>query len=378
LLGASAAGTATIPGFVHAQSDDELVTETLRGSSRSPLTTGEIKALRQKFTAKYAPKKKGQIHGAFIGLEETFGNSRILAYNIVSDGSSAPREQFATRDGAADAPGIGTQGASDRLHEKADELLAEAKANSGNVSTSDVTVSSESDWSDWYSYGSTDLYHEFPKMGDYDVRPGNVKFVNDVRKAPNKPRAGARAKVRMEPGRQICNDGFDEYCSPTIQDGYKNKSATVFQDWDKPVNATPTDELITGTDPEGQISDITTTRTVSISLEGSQDGISGSVGYSSSVSMPGAELVDATTLASGEAEHQFNINSPSSNSSTNNAVFEVGSVADWDPDCANDGYPTQRAMMDIDVDLQWGLDAPLVKWGDVISDSKSFKYVTTC
>ncbi len=167
LLGASAAGTATVPGFVHAKSDDGVVTETLRGSSRSPLTAGEIKALRKKFTAKHAPKKQGRIRGAFVGLDETLGDSRILAYNIVGDGNSVPREQFATRDGAADAPGVGVQNTGDRLHKKADEMLTEAKAkaNSDSASGSDVSISSsEYDWSNWYSYGSTDLYHEFPKV----------------------------------------------------------------------------------------------------------------------------------------------------------------------------------------------------------------------
>ncbi|MCF2208529.1 hypothetical protein KVP02_12865 [Halobacterium salinarum] len=182
----------------------------------------------------------------------------------------------------------------------------------------------------------------------------------------------------MEPGRQICNDGQDGYFTPTVQDVYNNKSATVVQDWDMPVNDIPKEELITGTDPEGQVDDVTGTRSASISLGASSGGISGSVGYSSSVNFPGAELTDATTLATGEAEHQFKINKPSHNSSTNNAVFEVGSVAQWEPDCANDRRPTRRTMVIIDVDLQWGLDVPVGKWGDVISDNKSFSYVTTC
>ncbi|MEZ3116532.1 hypothetical protein RYH80_11495 [Halobaculum sp. MBLA0147] len=375
LLGSGAVAAGTAPRLVRAAAD-AVVAETLRGNSGKPLKHEQIRAVRRRFAAKHAPRDGGRPQVAFTDLSETIGDSRVMAYNVVSDGSGAPREQFATRDGPADAPGVGSE-RSDRLHEKADEMLADAKA--AAESSGGLSIQSTGDnWSDWYQYGSTDLYHEFPKMGDYDVRPGNVKFVNDVRKAPDQDRAGARVKLRMEPGRQVCNDGFDGYCSPTIQDGYKNKRAVIFQDWDQPVNSTPTEDLLTDTDPEGQISDVTTTRSVSLGLEASKSGVAASVGYSSSVTLPAAELVDATTLAAGESEHKFDVNSPKSNSSTYNAVFEVGSASRWTPDCAADGRATRRVMLDVHVDLQWGLDTPLTAWGDVISDDKSFTYVTYC
>lgn len=377
LLGSGATAVATAPRVSAARTRRGVVADTLRGSSRSPVSIGDIKRLRRQFAEDHGPGKGGKPSGAFVDLKRTVADSRIIGYNIVGDGETTPREQFTTRDGVAKNPTGSRKTRKDRLHEKADEMLEDAKEQVGAAPSLSIS-STEADWSDWYSYGSTDLYHEFPRMGAYDTRPGNVKFENEVRKYPGEPRAGARSKLRIEPGRQVCNDGFDAYCTPTVQDGYQNKSATVFHDWDKSVNATPTDELITGTDPEGQISDVTTSRTVSLSLEASGSGFAGSVGYSSSVTLPGAELVDATTLAAGESEHQFTVNSTASNASTNNAIFEIGSAARWDPDCADDGRATQRSMMDIDVDLQWGLDVPLSTWGDVISTSKSFGYVTYC
>jgi hypothetical protein len=374
IVSTTAAASISASGLASASSDDGPIVETLRGTSRSPVTTDDIRTLRREHVTSKLTASKDPTSGAVLDLEPTLGDSRILGYNLIDDGDGVPREQFVTRDGRASAPDVGVHGYDDRLHAEADDMLETAKTDD-NQSTVSPT---EADFEDWYTYGSTDLYHEFPKMGYRGVRPGNVKFVNEIARAPNQPRAASRAKVRMEPGRQVCNDGFDGYCSPTIQDGYKNAKAIVHQDWDKPVNDVPTDKLIKGTSPEGQLDDVSGTRSASISLSADKSGPSASVGYSSSVSFPGAALIDSTTLATGRADTKFEIESPSSYSSTNNAIFEVGSAAKWQPDCGDNGRPVRRAMMDIDVDLKWGLDVFWDDWGTTQSATKSFNYATYC
>jgi len=176
----------------------------------------------------------------------------------------------------------------------------------------------------------------------------------------------------METGRKICNNGFDENCTPTVQTGWANRKKIVNMDWDQFVNEKPTEDLIIGTDPEGQISDITTTRTASIELSLARDP-SLTVGYGSSVTLPGAELVDQTSLKSGRSEHEFSVNNPDSNSSKNNAVFEVGSIAEYQSDC---GDFNQSRILSIDVDLAWGLD--LSGWVNKTTNNKSFYYYTYC
>lgn len=375
LLGAGAVGGTSISQVAAAQEND-IGYETLRGNSKAPLTPGKIRSARKRFIESRGNGRSEGPSTAVLDVSETVGDDRVIGYNIVANGNGVFKEQFAARGDEASNPGRGVADAEDRLQVKADEMLAQAVENAKGQRFTRLSL--DANWSDWNSFGSTDLYYEWPKLdndGD-NARPGNIKFVHDIRRSPDGPRIGARSEIRMEPGRQLCNDGFDEYCTPTrIQDGYQNKKAVVFQDWDQLINETATDELITDTDPEGQITDVTTTRSVSLSLEASRDGLSGSVGYSSSVSMPGAELRDATSLAAGETEHKFIVNSAESPSSENNAVFEVGSAADYNTSC---GSFNRQRYLDITVDLEWGLDAPLIEFGSVKSGSKDFYYYTYC
>lgn len=374
-LGAGAASLATTAGASMAASGS-VPSESLRGTVDDPVGTKRIRTLRKRFARKHSSTDRSQ--RAFLGASETFADDKVIGYNVLVGADGSPREQYVTR-GSSTAGPAGTAGSvgavETHLHGKADELLAQATAEQSTSTRSVTTQSSfDIDWSNWNLYGSTDVYHEFAPDPEYDTRPGAVEFVNEVRRSPDDPRMAARSKVRMEPGRQLCNDGFDEYCTPTVQTGWTNRSATVNIDWDQIVNETPTEELIVGTDPEGQVSDVTTTRTASIALELARDP-SLSVGYSSSVTLPGAELVDKTSLMSGRSEHEFAVNSPKSNSSKNNAVFEVASGAKFQTTCTN---LIKQRIVDIDVDLAWGLDAPILKWANKTTNNKTFLYYTYC
>ena len=377
LLGSFAVATAGAPQLSAAAKGDFATVKTLRGSKNSPLSLSEIEELRTQLVQRDAPtRESGSPRVVLTDLEETVGDSRVLAYNLILDDSGVPREQFATRDGVADAPGVGTQQA-DRLHDKADEMLEKARSESGS-SGEFSPREDQDDWSEWISYGYTDTVYE-PVKGEYGNRPGLVEFKNQVRKDSDADRLGARVRVQMEPGRQICRQSdLNGFCFPSYveQEGYKNKFSKVSHDWDMSVNNTPTEELITGVDPMGQVSNVTKSRSASIGLDISRTGPAASVGYSSSVTLPGAQLIDATVSTSGEKDHLFEINSPESPSSTNNAVFEVGSAAKWDPNCGGGFNPYN--ILTVDTELEWGIDAPLITWGDVVSDSKSFTYTTYC
>lgn len=375
-LGISATSlAATIETTKTVKADESVPHESLRGTNDNPIPTDQIDRIRGQFVEKQlSGMAKSKL--AFLETNETFLDDQILGYNILINRNGIPREQYVTRGSRTvkepetvdSATAVET-----RLHQKADDLLAEAvtgqRSSADSVST---RADYDFDWSNWTEYGSTDVYHEFERDPEYDTRPGAVEFVNEVRRSPDDPRMAARSKVRMEPGRQICNDGFDEYCTPTVQTGWTNRSATVNMDWDQIVNETPTEELIVGTDPEGQVNDVTKTREASIDLELSRDP-NLSVGYSSSVTLPGAELVDKTTKMTGRSEHEFSVNTPDSNSSKNNAVFEVGSAAKYQTSC---GDLTRSRILDIDIDLAWGLD--LSGWVNKTTNGKTFYYYTYC
>lgn len=393
-LGGTAVGLAvTADTTGAAEADDAIPHESLRGTVQNPIPTDQIETVRDRFVKKHTSRGgrkrsaengkgpssgEGKSNHAVLDASATFTDDQILGYNILLDGDDNPREQYVSRgsgDARAEMTAVSGRSINKRFQKKADGLLTEAVDDLRSSTDSVSTMSTdEVDWNNWWTIGSTDIYHEFAPDREYDTRPGAVKFVNDVRRSPDHPRIGARSKVRMEPGRQLCNDGFDEYCTPTMQDGWRNRSATVNHDWDQAVNETSTEDLIIGTDPEGQISDVTTTRGVSIGLEIAREP-SLSVGYNSSVTLPGAQLVDKTSLMSGRSEHEFSINSSVSTSAKNTAVFEVGSVAEYQTDCG--GRPSWPKVLDIDVDLAWGLDVHGY-WVNKTTDSKSFDYYTYC
>ncbi|WP_255192016.1 hypothetical protein [Natronobeatus ordinarius] len=252
--------------------------------------------------------------------------------------------------------------------------VAESKDDSEIDVSTDSEFDWDIDWDEWSFFGSTDTYLSFEsnKCAEYT---GKVEFTNSVRKSSSDNRIGARSKVRMEPGRQLCNDGLDDYCCDgnALYTGWRNKGATVYHNWDQALNEIDTSDLIQGTDPEGQIEDISRTRGAQIGV-GLSSNPSLTIGYSSSVSMSGAELIDATSKASGYSEHQLDID-PEAHSATNNAVFEVGSVSAWDWDCSDWHDPLGMTALEIDVELEWGVQL-FGNWQGSQSDEHSFTYLT--
>ncbi|WP_408956788.1 hypothetical protein [Natrinema sp. 74] len=101
------------------------------------------------------------------------------------------------------------------------------------TSAASASSSWDIDWDEWVSQGSTDVYWEPDEEVSYNAKVGNVEFTHDVNWSSDYDRIGVRSKIRMVPGRQLCNDGLDDYCTSSIQDGYSNKEATVYHDWDQ-------------------------------------------------------------------------------------------------------------------------------------------------
>ncbi|SEQ89060.1 hypothetical protein [Natrinema salaciae] len=248
--------------------------------------------------------------------------------------------------------------------------------------TTESTGEYDIEWSEWSNEGGTGIYKRYPSKSHNwgESRPGNVEFTIDTRSNSENNRVGARTKVRMEPGRQICNseDPYNEdYCiSGSAYDGWMNRSATIYQDWDHWANGTPTDELIESYDPKNDLGDITKTRSVSLDLNLSRDpGLS--VGYSSGVTIPSAQFLDKTTKTTGQTKHKFEVNGTDSNAGLYSTEFESGSVAEWDPDC---GSPGGAEFVDIEIDLGWGIPNPLQfpTWQNKASDSEWFSYDRYC
>lgn len=381
LLGTGAVGSATIPKLSQAGGKDSVAYETLRGTAINPVGVEEVRATRRRFGGKHARKEKGRPDFGYLGTQDAFGEDQIIGYNVVSGSGGGIREQYITRGDSSSGGTVGTASTDDagRLRNKADTMLEDAKKEEAESASSSLSTSStEVDWNSWAQFASTDVYHEFPRM-DYDKRPGAVKFENDVRASFDNPRIGARSALKMEPGRQICNSSYenaDQYCTTdVVQDGFLNRNALVYHDWDKEYNQVPTDDLIEDDDPDNQLSSVTQSRSVSLQLSASKSGPSGTIGYSSSVSIPGAELIDKTTQATGQTKHELEISAPGETSARNNAEFEIGSIAEWEPSCGSQSGAV--SYLDINVDLQWGLDV-FGNWGNSVSDSKDFSYYTNC
>ncbi|WP_408956787.1 hypothetical protein [Natrinema sp. 74] len=139
----------------------------------------------------------------------------------------------------------------------------------------------------------------------------------------------------------------------------------------------PQDDLIVSTDPEGQISDVTSTRGYSLGLDIAKEP-SLTIGFNSSVSFPGAQLIDKTSKTTRRSEHALEMNSADSTSASNNAVFEVGSIAAYQKGCVASPPLYERTLLEIDVDLEWRLNVPVGDYGHTESTTKSFGYATWC
>lgn len=369
--------TAASGPFVSSGRGGDFEYEQIKGSVPDPISTNRIEGLQRKFTER--SRNRADASTAFLDVESTFADQQIVAYNVILGSNGGLREQFVTVGSArSDGTRFATPAAvTEQRHHKADKLLE--RATSEEVGTTDIGTDTDwdIDWNDWYHEGSTDIYWEPEEKWSYDAKVGNVEFTHDVRRSLEYDRIGARSKIRMEPGRQLCNDGLDDYCTSSIQDGFSNKEATVHHDWDKPVNDVPQNDLIVNTDPEGQISGVTGTRGYSLGLDVAKEP-SLSVGFSSSVSFPGAALIDKTSLTTGRSEHALEINSPDDPSAGNNAVFEVGSLAAFEKQCTPSPPFFDVPLLDIEVDLEWGLNVPVVGWGHTESTTKSFQYMTYC
>lgn len=379
------AAALTATGLSGTTAGQSLPYKTLRGTIQDPISIDEIKSIRKSFANKHSQTERGEPNHAFLDPSDPFGDGLIIGYNVLpTDGT--PKEQYVAMPNPSTRASEGTistesttrpKSTNERLHQKADELLTRELQ---TAQTDTITTSStyDIDWSDWYSFGSTDVYYQgFDGDADYNTKPGNVEFTIDIRRSSDNPRIGARSKIRMEPGRQVCNAGYSDYCTDeVVQTGWRNRHAIVYHDWDQNVNNTPTDDLIVGTDPAGQVDDITTTRTATLSLNIAEDP-SLTLGYSSSVSFPAAVLIDKTTKKTGRSKHKFQVNSPTSYSSKNNAVFEVGSAAKYQTNCG-DFYKQQ--YFEFTADFMWSLKnvAPLIDWVNEEKQSKSFSYYTYC
>lgn len=365
-------------------SDGEMAYQKLRGTVDKPVVPSDIESIQESFSKRTLARNSDP--GVLLDPKTTFADDRIVGYNIISAKEGAPKEQFFVRGSSPsssnpDRPSQVTNAfgkRSDHLQRKADDMLTEAVEEAKNPSESVETSTNNEwdiDWDEWYQKGSTDLYWE-PDLQELNGRVGIVEFTHDVRESDVDDRIGASSKIRMEPGRQLCNDGLDRFCTNSIQTGFRNKSATIYHKWDQWINEIDKEDLIVSTDPEGQEEDVSGSRGFDLTLEVARDP-SLSIGYSSEVSFNGAQVVDATSKTTGYSEHQFTVHTPQSYSSRNNGVFEVASLAQFNKRCKTEPPLLQRNILEIDVDLEWGLDFHGF-WVNTENTTKSFDYQTWC
>lgn len=409
-IGGTVIGTLAISGKTVAESteksgetDDGVRYKQLRGSTGDPISPAQVKQCRQEFRDSVGAMSASDADGdadvpkAVLDPEPAFRRDEIIDYNVIEEPNGGLREQYIARQSSQTLSRWGTRSTSadttqteQRLHEKADEMLAQSlERDSPSVQTTVSTESTDDElsWDDLSYAGGTDIWWEGPVDSD-GVHTGRVEFNIDARISTEYERAGVRSKIRMEPGRNLCKEhNKEKYCDDGyLGAGYRNKSAVVKHDWDQTVNEYPASELITDMEPSGQVTDITTTKSFSLGL-GVSSGGSGSlsVGYSSGFSIPGSSLYEKSNKKSGETMHEFSVNDPDSPSSKYPAVFEVASMSKFskDDDVCTPGYPYRNYyLVEIETDLIWALKAipgqlpP--EWGVSESASKSFSYTTVC
>jgi len=411
-VGGTVIGTLAISGKTVAESteksgetDDGVRYKQLRGSTGDPISPAQVKQCRQEFRDSVGAMSASDADGDEDGLkavldpEPAFRRDEIIDYNVIEEPNGGLREQYIARQSpqtlsrwVTRSTSTDTTQTEQRLHEKADEMLAQSlERDSPSVQTTVSTESTDDElsWDDLSYAGGTDIWWEGPVDSD-GVHTGRVEFNIDARISTEYERAGVRSKIRMEPGRNLCKEhNQDEYCDDGyINAGYRNKSAVVKHNWDQTVNEYSASELITDMKPEGQTTDITTTKSFSLDLGISSGGIGSlSVGYSSSFSMPGSSLYEKSNKKSGETMHEFSVNDPDSTSSRYPAVFEVASMSKFskDDDVCTPGYPYRSYnMVEVETDFTWGQKVATGPfdpgwWGSKHSSHpKVFDYTFTC
>lgn len=408
-VGGTVIGTLAISGKTVAESteksgetDDGVRYKQLRGSTGDPISPAQVKQCRQEFRDSVGVMSASDADGDEDGLkavldpEPAFRRDEIIDYNVIEEPNGGLREQYIARQSSQTRYRWGTRSTSAdttqterRLHEKADEMLEETLERDGasvQTTADTASVDDELEWDDLASAGGTDVWLEGPSGRD-SARAGRVKLNIDLGASSEYERAGARSRIRMVPGRNLCKAyDNDDYCVPTYaRAGYRNKNAAIKHDWNQLVNEFDASELITDMAPAGQMSDVTTTESFSLGLDISRGG-GLSVGYSSSITMPGASLYEKSNLKAGVTMHELSAD-PNTASAKYPAVFEVASTAKYskDDDVCHKGRPPYRhyTFLEIGVNLTWALKIAtgLPKtgwWGASESDDRKFTYETVC
>ncbi|ELY62706.1 hypothetical protein C490_17377 [Natronobacterium gregoryi SP2] len=371
-------------------SEEPKVHQKIRGTYEDPITSETIKETRDSIIEGYTNTTEQLL----LKPQQAFEADRIVAYNVVLEENGRPKEQYVTssgpnRSGSRDERSEDEErirARTTRMHERADAMLEDVlKGKSKTKTTDDATAEDwDVDFGDWSYFGGSSIYHHFDEAGGIadNPRPGGVDFDITIRKDEDEQRIGARTFMRFEAGRELCNDGHDEYCiDGTVHTGMRNKKAVIKQDWDKGANGVSTEDLLTGVDPTNDLDDTTTSRQASIGLDLSRDpGLS--VGYSSGVTLPEASLTDRTTMPSGFSHHEFEVNSSDGDSAKYSAEIEVGSAARYDFSQCDEGthpVPDPIDVVEIDIEeIEWGLRLPGTGWVNTHSDDRQFTYSRTC
>lgn len=376
MFGAGATMVGTTTQVVSAETNQQVSYRTLRGTLNNPINRGEIRSVRSKIQKETKPAEDSSVRSGSVDLKETFNNDRIIGYNAIIDTDGELIEQYTVQQdwSPSKQDSINTQSGTNELQAKADDLLRhkknEVRQSSEGSTNADVA------WDSWTQIGSTDVYFKPTVTGSALL--GRALYNIDIRQSSENSRVGARSKVKMEPGTLLCDgniDNADAYCTPRGVSEYYNVGASIYHDWDQPYNRVSREELIEDSFPTNSISNTTTTKSVSMQLSRSPSGPSGTIGYSTSVTVPGATVRNDTIQGAGQTHHEFDVKNPSELSSKSTAEIPVGSIAEWDPSCKPNYGDTK--YLKIKTDLKWGKNG-LLGFDGVKTVPRNFSYSINC
>ncbi len=371
--GATAVGTTQVVG---AETNQQVSYRTLRGTLNDPINRSEIRSVRSKMRKETKPAEDNSVQSSSFDLQETFENDRIVGYNAIINNNEGLTEQYTVQQdwSPSEQDSIDTQSGTNELQAKADNLLRDKKnkVRQSPESSTNANIA----WNSWTQIGSTDVYFKPTVTGSALL--GRALYDINIRKSSKNSRVGARSKVKMQPGTLLCDGNVsnaDAYCTPRGVSEYYNMGASVYHDWDQPYNRVSREELIEDSFPQGHTSDTATRKSVSMQISASPSGPSGTIGYGTSVTIPGATVRNDTIQGAGQTHHELEVKNPSKLSSKSIAELPIGSIAEWDPSCKPNYGDTK--YLKIKTDLKWGKNR-LFGFKHAMTVSKKFCYSIDC
>ena len=333
-----------------------------------------------------------------VGEDDT---KDIVGYNVVIAEEGYPIEQVTSRKrmdagrGEESKNSTPSVQSNERLLDKADELLDKGVAEATNGHSKVLNDDSDCDpicpdecdetfcLDELTQSGSRQEFTSYENNGSDAGGSNGAEMLGDVlfdisMHHSEEDKVGvSRTWIQMEAGRELCNDGFDEYCDSGLPTGWQNKGAEIWHKWDQQINDVGTTDIVDDVYPFEQPPE-TTTRGTSVTIGvdyGDRPNAGAGIGWSTSITRPSVTMENATTTQSGVGNHVWSMNHGSAAAEKVSSTESV-CLAVYDKECDNVGGES-TVQCEIDVDLEWGVGWDNM-WFSTRDHTETFTAYTNC